>query len=333
MSHTEYSLGKNAGPDNEHLISVCFPHFGTGHNDKINFLKTYNSLKQRFRFFEIIIVLDEKNYSFHLSLIEEIPKIRTLVVRDDVSYYTRRLIAARESVGDLVVLANLNDLSYFDVTDLVKASIKRHKSIFALADNSGILRNGVFGFWKRLGQLAGFSVDWNILQSVCLPRSELSQYLAHPEPELSLRFPPVSPKFNVDFYKIENFEDNRRLLGALGRRMALIHRVLIHLAPFFLQIVCYLSFILTLFGVFFAVYILNVWIFVAEIAEGWLTTSLMQSVLAIFFGLVMSGISLGQLQLIRQSVKEQDQNILREVNKNDIFAGVKKDLNVDIISK
>ena len=158
----------------------------------------------------------------------------------------------------------------------------------------------------------------------------LNRILAHEEPELALRFPPRDPGLPLTRFLAGGKAPTRRAPGQFRRRMRLLQRLLVYLAPTLLLCVSVSSAILTLLGIGYAFYMLGAWLVVAELAPGWLTTSAMLSLSATFMGLSTLGLSLGLQQLLNQRRQAQVERIAHEVNRIDLFGKMASDLNIEI---
>ena len=75
---------------------------------------------------------------------------------------------------------------------------------------------------------------------------------------------------------------------------------------------------------------MGVWIFLDNLAPGWLTTSAMLSLSATFIGASILGLSLGLQQVLNDVSKRNPDKIINEINRLDLFSKVAFDLNVDL---
>ena len=102
------------------------------------------------------------------------------------------------------------------------------------------------------------------------------------------------------------------------------------MAPILLMLVTLSSTVLTLLGFGYAVYVVGVWIFLDNLAPGWLTTSAMLSLSATFMGISILGLSLGLQKVLSQKSQNNLETIAHEINRIDLFGKVASDLNVDL---
>ena len=165
-----------------------------------------------------------------------------------------------------------------------------------------------------------------------MPRTLLNCILAHDEPQLALRFPPRDHRTPLICVPVKMDKIDRGGLSELPRRLQLLQTLLVYLAPMVLSIVSFTSSILALLGLAYAFYIVGAWFLVEELAPGWLTTSAMLTVSAVFMGVSMLGLSLGLQHLLKQQAKDKAERVSEEVNRIDLFGKVALDLNVELES-
>ena len=181
-----------------------------------------------------------------------------------------------------------------------------------------------------IGRIAGFKVNLNDLQTLALPRTLLNTLLAHEEPRLALRFPPRDPRSPFECLRVDGSKISRSRISGLPRRLHMLQTLLVYLAPTILSIVALTSTILALLGVAFAFYIVGAWFLVDDLAPGWLTTSAMLTISAVFMGVSMLGLSLGLQHLLKQNGTGGGRRASEEVNRIDLFGKVASDLNVEL---
>lgn len=327
---SEHNSDANQKPREDIVVSVCFSDFPAS-LDAFSKLETLvRCLDRRFRFREIVLIVDDTRYEDYLPLVSKVSELRLLSVRPGNSYYERRVIAAEESIGDIVLITNFEEISHVNIVDMLEQGSERDIAILATRSVHNIGRKMVSSPLIALGRVAGFKVSLNDLQTIVLPRTHLNQVLSHSTPELSLRFPPRDPRFSLSFYSVEGRIPFRRGSGTLRRRLQLLRQLLVYLAPSLLSIVALSSVILMLLGMFYGAYVLGVWFFVDGLTPGWLTTSAMLSLSAVFMGVSTLGISLGLQQVLEQGRKDGFETVVHEVNRVDLFGKVASDLNVDL---
>lgn len=323
------SLTRVAQAREDILVSMCFSDLPATDTAFTALRDLAQLLDTRFRFREIILVVDENGHEDYLQLVEQIKDLRLLTIRHGNSYYERRVIAAEEAIGDVVLIGNCFEIAHIDLVEMIEQAAS--KNVILLATRS--IRHSVRGWLSTpitaLGRAAGFKVNLNDLQTIALPRSQLNQILSHSDPELALRFPPRDPRLPLSFFSVDNKVPFEGGVHELRRRVQLLQKLLIYLAPLLLLLVTLSSTVLTLLGIGYAVYVVGVWIFLDDLAAGWLTTSAMLSLSATFMGISVLGLSLGLQQVLNHRNRNNLEKIAHEINQIDLFGKVASDLNVE----
>ena len=318
-----------AKPREDMVISVCFSDLPETDSAFQAVRDLAERLDALYRFREIILIVDEARRERYLGLVEQVSELRLFTVHPAIGHYERRVIAAEEAIGDIVLIVAATEIACLDLPALLK-QVEDAGSIVLATRADRRARTGLALLTLALGRLAGFRIDPGDLQTIALPRTLLNRILAHQEPELALRFPPRDPGLPLTRLLAEGKAPARRAPGQFRRRMRLLQRLLVYLAPTLLLCVSISSAILTLLGIGYACYMLGAWLVVAELAPGWLTTSAMLSLSATFMGLSTLGLSLGLQQLLNQRRQAQVERIAHEVNRIDLFGKMASDLNIEI---
>ena len=287
------------------------------------------TLDAQYRFREIILVVEEDARAAFLPLVEQVADLRLFVVRKGTEYYERRVIAAEEAIGDIVLIGHLDEVAAMDVL----AFLKRAETSNAIAIANHFRRRPVKDLiawpFRALGKLAGFRVDPSDFQTIAMPRTLLNPILAHDEPRLALRYPPRDPRLPVAGFHVETNVATRSALRDIPRRAALFQTLLVYLTPIILSAVAISSSVLALVGLAYAAWVVGAVLLVDQLAPGWLTTNAMLALSAIFMGLSTLGLSLGLQHLLRLQSHGRGSDTPEEVNRIDLFGKVASDLNVE----
>jgi hypothetical protein len=286
------------------------------------------ALDARFRFREIVVVIEESRKDAYLQLVRRIENLRLLIVRDGTAFYRRRVIAADEAIGDVVLLANAAELAHVDPVSMLERAADDQRVVLAIRA-TGIAHRILSAPLVGLGRMAGFKVGLRDLQTLAVPRTLLNQLLTHPDPDLALRFPPRDLRVPLSFAEAAPDMPDLREAGQVRRRLELLQKLLVYLAPSLLMVVTLTSGTLAVLGFFYALYALGAWIMLDDLAPGWLTLSAMLSLTAFFLGVSIMGLSLGLQQLLTRASRDSFDGVASEVNRIDLFGQVASDLNVD----
>lgn len=311
------------------IVSVCLGDLTTEEADLARVADLAIKLNFRFRYIEIIVVVEESLKGSLMALVHQVENVRLFTVHDGTSGYRRRVIAAEEAIGDVVMLANAAEICYLDVVYMLEHAAE-HQHMVLVARHAGLINRTLDRPLIALGRLSGFKVGMRHLQTMALPRTLLNQLLSHSDPDLALRFPPRDIRVPVDLITADEEMPSLRQTGQGGQRVALLLKLMIYMAPRVLMAVTIASMLLATAGAVYALYVLGAWIVVDELAPGWLTLSAMLSVTAFFLGLSIMGLSLGLQQVLVHTKRDAFDGITSEVNRVDLFGQVSSDLNIDL---
>jgi hypothetical protein len=311
------------------LVSVCFGELPVDAETLNGVAALARQLDARFRFREIVVVAEESSKDALLALVRRVDNLRLLTVRDGMPFYRRRVIAADEAIGDVVIVANAAELPHLDAVAMIEQAADDQQMVLA-ARAAGLIDRTLAGPLVALGRLAGFKVSLRDMQTMAVPRTLLNQLLAHPDPDLALRFPPRDVRLPLAFAAVAPGMPSLREVGQQGRRLALLQKLLVYVAPSVLMAVTLASALLAVTGFLYAFYVLGAWIVVEDLAQGWLTLSAMLSLTAFFLGVSIMGLSLGLQQLLARVGREGFDGVATEVNRIDLFGHVASDLNVEL---
>src|SRR5262249_48084369 len=95
------------------------------------------------RYWEIVYVVGESNRSpIHRAIagLPAIKNLRIVLVRAAVGYYRRRVVAATEAIGDVVVLTSFNEVAAVDVSAFAAAAAKDDQVVIGHRTGSSSIR-------------------------------------------------------------------------------------------------------------------------------------------------------------------------------------------------
>ena len=86
------------------VVSVCFADLPTDPAAFQSLRDLAARLDEVYRFREIILVVEDNQREAFLELVEQISDLRLFVVGPSADFYERRVIAAEEAIGDVVLV-------------------------------------------------------------------------------------------------------------------------------------------------------------------------------------------------------------------------------------
>ena len=329
MTHGLTTAGPVQPLRENNLVSVCLgelPNTPAAFEELRQFAARMAAV---YRFWEIIVVSLSDEVDPLLRLVRDIPNIRLIKVRSGTEYYRRRAIAVDEAIGDVVVLTSVHEISALDILTMIERAHADEVIVAGKLIVAPALDRLLAGPWVAFGHWAGFQVGVRDMQTVVFPRTLLNQILAHPAKELALRFLPRDTGIPQVSFPAHGPVRAVRASRDFARRLTLAQMLLINLAPRLLQSVTLISMMVALLSLFFAVYVVLIWLLKSDVAPGWLTLSGMLSATGFMLGCVSSGLCLGMQYLLNRADQSRFDDVSAEVNRVDLFGSVARDLNVE----
>ncbi|OSQ34513.1 hypothetical protein [Thalassospira sp. MCCC 1A01428] len=283
-------------------------------------------LNAHFRYWEILVIADAEEAANIAPLFNVVPNLRLLKVRVGTSTYRRRFVLASEAIGDVLVMSTGPEATNLDLVTMIETSINE-ASLVISRRRKGNLLDPLIGV---LGKASGFHVSTREMQTVVYPRSMLEMLAARPDKDLALRFAPRDASVKITETLVpENLVLERRGLRGTGRRLALIQKLMVNLAPRVLGYLSILSALVAFAALLFVCYVVGVWIFFDAIQAGWITTSLLLSGTAAFLGLAVFCLASGLQMIIDLVSPDMGRDVIEERSTVDLFSEVMTELNVD----
>jgi len=311
------------------LVSVCLsdvPLAPAAFDDIAAFAER---LASRFRFYEIIVVTDSPRKVDFLTLVKRIPNTRLFTVREGLSPYRHRVVAASEAIGDVVLLATHDQFGTLDYITMIEVVADSGQIVVGLRPQPRGMNRALSVLLEGAGRAAGFRAGHQDGPTIAIPRSLLNPLLQHSDPDLALRFIPRDPMFPAATLASLPGKAMPAERHGIARRVELIDKLVLHMAPGVLRLVALSSALLSCIGVAYTVYVIGAWAFVPNIEPGWLTISMMMSLMAVFLGGSILGLSVG-MQRILALLRRDAVDSAQEVNRTDLFGHVAAELNVEL---
>lgn len=311
------------------LVSLCFSDVEPTAEMFAAVRRAVARIDARFRFWELVLIVESAQQDAFLPLVRDLANVRLFTIRSGIGHYERRVMAAEEAIGDVVLLASIEEAPQLDLVAMAEGAAAGDCVVLAMQPSPGTLGRGLAAPMVALGHAAGFKVNPRLLKTVGLSRTQANQLLSHSDPELALRFPPMDWRVPLTIVEAGRLPDRHHGLVQTGRRLQLIQKLLVYMAPRILAIVSLVSAALAFLGFAYAFYVLGAWLLVDNLAPGWVTTSAILSLTAVLLGIAILGLSLGLQQLLNQLGRNKLDKVATEVNRIDLFGHLAKELNVE----
>ncbi|WP_420024646.1 hypothetical protein ACN9JG_21695 (plasmid) [Cereibacter azotoformans] len=307
------------------FVSVCIADFPASEAAAADLQRLCAAISARFRYWEVLLTVPADRAEACEALMACVANIRLLKVRHGTPFYRQRVAAAAEAIGDVVVVAAIEERSELDMPAMIETAA----ATGAIVIGQRRSRSPLNPLLEALGHSAGFRTSTRNMLTAAYPRTLLNRLLAHPDPQLALRFPPADPALPVLWQKAAGLLRPCPLCG-LGRKLGLVQKLLVSTAPRVLALVGLLSLAVALASLALALYALVVWLTFSDVQPGWFTLTLALSLTATFLSVAIFGLSLGLQKMIEGQSGGLGEDILDERSSVDLFGQVMTELNVEV---
>ena len=284
------------------------------------------TVSSHFRFWELVVVIpfpSREGGSPLTAALARYQNIRLLRTADVSNFYRLRLAAVAESIGDVVILTSVEEYAAMDLVGLANRVYQTDRAI-VVTRPGGHAASSVLSFASLV---SGYRINARDTQTAGYPRDWLSLVLARPDAELLLRFESLSGRFALRREPAARSVPARRRNHL--RRLRLVGELVANSAPRVLRGLSVLAALVMVMSVVYTLYVLAVWMLKEHLAEGWLTTNLVQSLTAGFLGVAVAAISMGIVKIFERLEGQLRYTIVDEINNVDLFRDI-KDLNVEM---
>lgn len=318
-------------PREDVFVSLCVPEAPVTPGDVERIVAVATAVAKVFRYYEVLIIadLDAPDDLLRHCLLR-CPNLRVLRVRGSSQLYASRVVAAREAIGDVVIITALVEIGALDLIDLATTAIERNAIAVFTRTEPVSARHGLSDrLLAVLGAASRFRISTSDLRTLAIPRGWVARLLAHPQAHLALRFPPLGEGFPIEHIAVADIPALRLADAAFRRRLALVYALAIHAAPTLIVGVGVLSLLVMAGGVLFMLYAIGALFLVKHLQEGWFTTSLVQAGIACYLGLAILGLSLGLQKVLANGAARLDDQVVDETNNTDLFSDIRQ-LNIAV---
>jgi hypothetical protein len=311
------------------LVSICLSDIEPTAAAYAQVAEFARMLDARFRFREIVLVAKSSEQLQIMSLMKTTANLRLFIVRDGLSSYEERVVAAAEAIGDVVLVASLDQFESLDHVGMIEAAAADGQIVVGLRPEPRGLSRVLSLLLSVVGSAAGFRTGLRDGPTMAIPRTLLNQLLEHSDPDLAMRFIPRDPVFPVATVAPKPSQSAQRQTLSITQRLGLIEKLVLHMAPRILPIVALAAALLTCLGLVYTVYTVVVFVLLSTTQPGWVTISMIMGLTATFLGASILGLSIGIQRLLSLMRHRATDSVAREVNSVDLFGQVASELNVD----
>ncbi len=312
------------------LVSVCLSDAHNPAPARACLEHLADMLKTRYRYWEILVVNETGHETGFEEMLIALPNLRYLSVARGLDNNQRRVVAASEAIGDIVVITSLHEVASMDIPAMIEQAHANSAVILGLRQATAAVEPVIIA----LGRASGFQASTKDMQTAAFPRAALNRLLDHPNPVLALRFPPRDTSLTV----LRQAQQRREFTAAthppgflsrMSTRSDLLMRMVTEAGPSLLSAVALFSVVIFVGAFLFALYVVIVYLTGAGTAEGWVTLSFAISGMLGFVSIALFAISVTlrkMAEIIRGSATD---HLITERSSVDLFSSVAHALNVD----
>jgi hypothetical protein len=314
----------------DYLVSFCLAQEGdlAAELDGISALAA--SCGQRLQYWEIVYVAGESHRSAIQAAIDKfaaIKSLRIVLVRDVVSYYRRRTIAASEAIGDVVVLTSFSEMAKADLLAFAEEAMARNRIVIGRRAGKGGLQSLSY---RLVGLISRYRVDGRDLKTIALPRIHLVAILDRPTAPIDLRFEPK--RGVVPYMRKELPLTSAGGEAGLKQQLELLAEIISTSAARFLAVFALASGIVSAIAASYGLYAIAVILLRDNVQPGWFSTAIAQSGSAAFLSLGLGIIALGIASILDRMDGRTRHEIIDEIGNISFYDRI-DDLNVEIGSE
>ena len=280
-----------------------------------------------FRYFEVIYVVQESRRGQLDALaaqIASLPNLRMIVTSDGTRFYRRRLIAALEAIGDVIAVADLDELSVEHLCRRLGEAKDINEVMIGWRPS-----RPASGWTYRLLSIASRNIiSAQTARTVILPRELLNDIALRRSATLDLRF---RPRVQFVRYRHFNVEGIRRRgpHALLGSRAELLLEILMCGVPRFLKAYAATGFLVMIGSLLYACYAVAVLLLRSHVQEGWFSSTIVQAGSTAFIAGGMSMLSIALTAIYEHQQGGDDRVIVGEFANTSFFDKV-TDRNVEL---
>lgn len=281
--------------------------------------KAIASLQSRYAFFEILLIGTSGDAAVnglvsHLG--RSVPQLRVLQLEGESNFDRMAMQGYHECIGDAVVMSSADEVGHVDLEAIVE-HLRGGEELVRLRRSRGNALERFGSFIVR--SVTGLHVDTRFLRTLGLNRRLLSELLARPEEIHLFRF--TAHDFLSNHAVIVTDEPPARSgFGFFIGRLDLVTRLIATSAPRLLRGASALCLLLSGAALITLIYVVGVWLFREEIAEGWTTLILLLASWMFVQLLASSALCLGLSRALDGQERARTPRLVDETTVSDLFS-------------
>ena len=289
-------------------------------------------LSANFHHYEVVLV-DNGSVDGSNKVIKDLQKkhknIRLVVLSKKYDDEHARIASLDNSIGDFIIFMDIN----YDPPSLIPTMIDMGEKGYDLviAERNNRKDDPLFDrftanvFYKLSSKLTGYNINPNYTDFVCFSRKivnslvqirDRSRYLKYLKLEVGYKHTTI--KF--DRVKRSDNRKKREFFNTLGFAL----EVLINNSDKLLRWSSLVGFFISFLNLFYMVYIFLIAVFKENVAEGWISSSLVSSTMFFFLFLLLSIVSIYISAVLKETKKGSLYYVAEETNSSVIYKEINK---------
>lgn len=316
----------------EVLVSVAIIADAPFESVKLAVTDTLAVLKNEYEFHELLIVTHGMFYSQNEAGFKELlsqHNLRCLILRDGVGEYRAAVLAATETIGDIVLVLSAEEFPDLNPAEMLHTAAQTGGSVV-------LQRKRRAGFLARfsggiLSTISGYDVDPRLLRSGAHHRATLNRLVKRADSEVALRFMPRGGS-RVSDVEILTIDAPRPVQSRfrVWRRVGLASEVLTNAPPHMLRMLAAASFLVMLGSILFIIYAVVLYVAGFDLEPGWFTISLAIAGSTASISLALGAISTALVQILNLLREDGGDEIQNEMDNTDLFREFRR-INVETL--
>lgn len=320
----------------ECLVSCLLISEGSAAQDLRALNSVATHVQERFAFFELLLLAAAPGPTWLETVRRDgtaIPNLRVIVFEQRQHYDELVFQGLALSIGDIVLCDSTRSANNAIFDRLFESCMGQGFEIVKAVSNATrrlaparlalkVIQWGLYAFLGR-------RIETAVLKAICVNRAAASRIVESGDAYQYFRLLTLGDQFRETHIVVDGYAASAPLDGIV--RKAQISAFLVSTAATRILVgIAISSLMLCLLSLCYMVYAMLIWLFLENVSEGWTSLSLVLSVLfAANFG-VMSAMSVGILQVLRNSQKGAARTApVLEISNADLFAQA-NNLNVEI---
>lgn len=277
-------------------------------------------LSLAFEYFEVLYVMEEK-YRCELDAMAEkisgLTNLRIILTADGTHYYHRRLVTAREAIGDVVALYDPDEIFVEELTQKLGESKDRNEILagwFSLPTSTAWT-------YRLLAFSSHYIITAQAARTLIIPREWLNMLLIRRSAVIDLRFQP-----RVSFTHYCHFDIPKKPIKSsdLSGRYELLREVMLCDASRYLKGYAFMGFLVVLGAMAYIAYATAIVLLRPHVQEGWFSSAVVAAGSTAFIAMGMSLISLALVTVIDVLQNSSNRIVVAELSNISFFDKVNR---------